>query len=440
MNRDPPPNSTVEPPWWVRMSRWRPTSQGEAVAAEKGLLGILRSQVAVHDVKVGPGPQDYLHTHTYQPPHSAPGTPSSRPASAAVTTPPAPAVMDAAGLGPGSSGSSELPVVLLPGYGAASGFWFRVVDALASTKVLRVHAVDWLGTGLSGRPPFTAKTQKETESFFLDSLSAWKDNVGLAGSKVVLVGHSLGGYLAAAYALRHPEHVAHLVLVCPAGVPKAPEDWQRKFLGAANGVRGRVFKAAMWAWEKGVTPHSLIRALGPWGPNLCEKYVVGRFSHHGNGLAQSEADVFKTYFYHSIAGRGSGEHALRHLLAPGAWAHEPLSQRLRELKVPVTFIYGAEDWMRPAHAVELCKELRAERAQKVPTDLHCEIIRDAGHFVFLDQPEAFSRALVDALAPHLSHKEVAAAAAALSHTVQGRGDAPGTTSWGPEGGSINTGR
>lgn len=40
----------------------------------------------------------------------------------------------------------------------------------------------------------------------------------MALDKVVLVGHSMGGYLAACYALKHPEHVQHLILVCPAGI------------------------------------------------------------------------------------------------------------------------------------------------------------------------------------------------------------------------------
>jgi hypothetical protein len=53
----------------------------------------------------------------------------------------------------------------------------------------------------------------------------------------------------------------------------------------------------------------------------------------GQPLTPNESDAFKDYFYHIVAARGSGEFALRHILAPGAWAHAPLQQRLLQLKV-----------------------------------------------------------------------------------------------------------
>lgn len=40
------------------------------------------------------------------------------------------------------------PLVLLPGYGAGAGFYFRNIDGLAHH--FRLHAVDLLGTGMSG--------------------------------------------------------------------------------------------------------------------------------------------------------------------------------------------------------------------------------------------------------------------------------------------------
>lgn len=71
----------------------------------------------------------------------------------------------------------------------------------------------------AGRPPFRARNREDTEDFFLTALAKWHETQGLG--KVILLGHSLGGYLAAQYALAHPEHVQHLVLVSPAGVVRA---------------------------------------------------------------------------------------------------------------------------------------------------------------------------------------------------------------------------
>ena len=76
--------------------------------------------------------------------------------------------------------------------------------------------VDVLKGYHAGRPNFTAKTREQAEDFFIASLAQWRDAMGL--KDFVLVAHSLGGYLAATYALRHPDHVKHLVLVSPAGV------------------------------------------------------------------------------------------------------------------------------------------------------------------------------------------------------------------------------
>ncbi len=54
------------------------------------------------------------------------------------------------------------------------------------------------------------------------------------------------------------------------------------------------------------------------------------------GLTSQEVAAFEEYFYHIMAARGSGEHALRHLLAPFARAKHPLEGRLHELKVPIS--------------------------------------------------------------------------------------------------------
>ena len=83
--------------------------------------------------------------------------------------------------------------------------------------------------GRSARVPFKIKSKlsdtagrvKETEDFFVESLEEWREKMNL--EKMTLVGHSLGGYLSAIYALRYPQRVERLILLSPAGVPASKD-------------------------------------------------------------------------------------------------------------------------------------------------------------------------------------------------------------------------
>ena len=120
-----------------------------------------------------------------------------------------------------TSGASGLaPVVLIHGYFMGSGSWAHSLDALASTG-RHVYSIDWPGWGLSSKPDFptgqagsisvrayvgiesisTLRTPQGTrvcEQFFVEGIERWRRSVGL--ERVVLLGHSFGGYFAACYA------------------------------------------------------------------------------------------------------------------------------------------------------------------------------------------------------------------------------------------------
>lgn len=88
-----------------------------------------------------------------------------------------------------AAAAARPPLVLMPGYGAGAAFFFRSISPLASAG-LRVFAVDWLGTGLSGRPRFTPGNYEESVRWFTDSLEEWR--IANKLERFDLLGHSLG--------------------------------------------------------------------------------------------------------------------------------------------------------------------------------------------------------------------------------------------------------
>jgi cardiolipin-specific phospholipase len=91
---------------------------------------------------------------------------------------------------------------------------------------------------------------------------------------------------------------------------------------------------AMGAWERNITPQSIMRFTGPFGPSLVAAYTSRRFAY----LEEDELRDLNSYIYHISSKSGSGEYAMSTILAPGAYARWPLMERLKEIKMPTVFL------------------------------------------------------------------------------------------------------
>src|SRR5258708_1461389 len=103
-------------------------------------------------------------------------------------------------------GGNDLPIVLVHGLAGDTTWWRNNLEPLC--ELTEVYALDLPGFGRSRtQRPFSIEAQ-------FDALANWLAAVRVR--RAILVGHSLGGYLAALLAARSPALVAKLVLVDPA--------------------------------------------------------------------------------------------------------------------------------------------------------------------------------------------------------------------------------
>jgi len=109
--------------------------------------------------------------------------------------------------------SSDRLFLLLHGFGANVSTWDLVLDELGAAGF--VVAYDRAAFGFTERPESWTGTNPYSAAGQLEVIQALIDEFG-AGKEVVILGHSAGGNLAAAFAAQNPEAVDQLILLDPA--------------------------------------------------------------------------------------------------------------------------------------------------------------------------------------------------------------------------------
>lgn len=239
------------------------------------------------------------------------------------------------------------PLLLIHGWGSSSFSWFRNYRELS--RDFRVIAVDLPGFGLS--EPLRGGLSLGA---VVEHLHRFLTVLGL--EPVSLVGHSMGGVVAAAMASWHPESVEKMMLISPA-FPVGGRGERRGFSGL---VRRKM----------------LARLLAPF---LLRESFVKRALLSSVWRRQAIDDEVVAGFYMSIKNSG------RALLEASNIIEGFNPVLLEKVKAPVLFLHGERDrWVPLQSSVEAAQRMGAEVI----------IIPDAGHIPQLERPETVNEAIM----------------------------------------------
>ena len=271
-----------------------------------------------------------------------------------------------------------IPHVLLHGLGASSLSWVEVAGEIARRGP--VAAPDLTGFGLSQPPSghrVTIDTALEGAVALLDDLAEqWRQY------RVVLHGNSLGGYLAALLAARHPDRVAGLVLASPAmpmrlrkALPLPPA----VILGIGSmAVPGLGEGLLAWAARQDEDPMMANEQMLEATFADPEKLATDAYQQ----LYAEEVELFSAP-WRRRALLSMTRSVLAATVRPWAW------RELRRVEAPTVLLWGAQDRLLPPGMLDEVRHFRP--------DWDVRVLDGVAHVPQFDRPDAYLEAVDDVL-------------------------------------------
>jgi cardiolipin-specific phospholipase len=294
------------------------------------------------------------------------------------------------------SNTTETPLVLLHGYMNASAYFYRNLAGL-SNYYQSIYSIDILGWGLSSRPNFDELNDdsiETAEDFFVESLELWRAKHNI--DRMVLAGHSMGGYIGVAYCERYPQHVERLLLLSPVGVPDENDpSYQERKQRITSSFGGRAFLSVFQTLFGMTTVGSVCRTLPEYkGQQFVQNYVERRLPEISDA---DEQKALADYLFYNAVLPGSAEYSIHKFLNSNILAYKPLLHRIPKLQVKnVSFMYGATDWMDMSAGLSTQRLCESQRNNGGSPDVNVFMVRDAGHLLMLQNWHMTNAVLIHA--------------------------------------------
>jgi len=273
-------------------------------------------------------------------------------------------------------GSGDPLVVVHGGPGASHDYFLPYLLPLARTN--RLIFIDERGSGRSQK-------LEDPSGYTVDNMVEDLENVrvALALGKINLLGHSYGGVLAQAYALKYQENLSHLVLCSTFhSTRQLNEVFQTMLANMTPELRGRIEKmekAGLFGKGKDFEKNRYTEdyMVAAWGEGYFP-YLYGRHpdpNFDPAGMGSMSWDLYRTMW------GSSGE-----FVVDGNLTAVEYADRLGSIHVPTLITVGDHDQVDPS----ISRDMQA----RIPGST-LVVLPQSGHMTFADQPTLFVNAVDD---------------------------------------------